>query len=62
MRSLIREDQGVNPAAIFDKTAIVLDYPHLGVLMNLEMVLKHGLLEAMKFYTNVKTYSLPWPR
>jgi putative phosphonoacetaldehyde dehydrogenase len=23
---------------------------------------KEGVLEAMKFYTNVKTYSLPWPR
>lgn len=24
--------------------------------------IKEGVLEAMKFYTNVKTYSLPWPR
>lgn len=23
---------------------------------------KEGVLEAMKFFTNVKTYSLPWPR
>jgi acyl-CoA reductase-like NAD-dependent aldehyde dehydrogenase len=22
---------------------------------------KEGVLEAMKFFTNVKTYSLPWP-
>ena len=24
--------------------------------------IKEGVLEAMKFFTNVKTYSLPWPR
>ena len=23
---------------------------------------KEGVLEAMKFFTNVKTYSMPWPR
>jgi acyl-CoA reductase-like NAD-dependent aldehyde dehydrogenase len=23
--------------------------------------IKEGVLEAMKFFTNVKTYSLPWP-
>ena len=23
---------------------------------------KEGVIEAMKFFTNVKTYSLPWPR
>ena len=23
---------------------------------------KEGVLEAMKFFTNVKTYSLPWPQ
>ena len=22
---------------------------------------KEGVMEAMKFFTNVKTYSLPWP-
>ena len=22
---------------------------------------KEGVIEAMKFFTNVKTYSLPWP-
>jgi phosphonoacetaldehyde dehydrogenase len=24
--------------------------------------IKEGVVEAMKYYTNVKTYSLPWPR
>ncbi len=52
----------VGTVNIWEQPGYRIEMSPFGGIKDSGNAVKEGVLEAMKFYTNVKTYSLPWPR
>ncbi len=56
------EGLDVGTVNIWEQPGYRIEMSPFGGIKNSGNGVKEGALEAMKFFTNVKTYSLPWPR
>ena len=56
------EGLDVGTVNIWEQPGYRIEMSPFGGIKNSGNGIKEGVLEAMKFFTNVKTYSLPWPR
>ncbi len=56
------EGLNVGTVNIWEQPGYRIEMSPFGGIKDSGNGVKEGVLEAMKFYTNVKTYSLPWPR
>ncbi|SPH18466.1 NADP-dependent glyceraldehyde-3-phosphate dehydrogenase [Defluviimonas aquaemixtae] len=61
MQSYI-EGLNVGTVNIWEQPGYRIEMSPFGGIKDSGNGVKEGVLEAMKFFTNVKTYSLPWPR
>ena len=61
MQSYI-EGLDVGTVNIWEQPGYRIEMSPFGGIKDSGNGVKEGVLEAMKFFTNVKTYSLPWPR
>jgi len=52
----------VGTVNIWEQPGYRIEMSPFGGIKDSGNAVKEGVLEAMKFFTNVKTYSLPWPR
>ncbi|MBG6142729.1 acyl-CoA reductase-like NAD-dependent aldehyde dehydrogenase, partial [Labrenzia sp. EL_142] len=52
----------VGTCNIWEQPGYRIEMSPFGGIKDSGNAVKEGVLEAMKFFTNVKTYSLPWPR
>lgn len=52
----------VGTVNIWEQPGYRIEMSPFGGVKDSGNAVKEGVLEAMKFFTNVKTYSLPWPR
>ena len=55
------EGLNVGTVNIWEQPGYRIEMSPFGGIKNSGNGVKEGVLEAMKFFTNVKTYSLPWP-
>ena len=55
------EGLDVGTVNIWEQPGYRIEMSHFGGIKDSGNGVKEGVLEAMKFFTNVKTYSLPWP-
>ena len=56
------EGLNVGTVNIWEQPGYRIEMSPFGGIKDSGNGVKEGVLEAMKFFTNVKTYSLPWPR
>ncbi|MEM0989056.1 MAG: phosphonoacetaldehyde dehydrogenase [Pseudomonadota bacterium] len=56
------EGLNVGTVNIWEQPGFRIEMSPFGGIKDSGNGVKEGVLEAMKFFTNVKTYSLPWPR
>ncbi|MFV2052918.1 phosphonoacetaldehyde dehydrogenase [Aliiroseovarius sp. YM-037] len=56
------EGLDVGTVNIWEQPGYRIEMSPFGGIKDSGNAVKEGVLEAMKFFTNVKTYSLPWPR
>ena len=52
----------VGTCNIWEQPGYRIEMSPFGGIKDSGNAVKEGVIEAMKFFTNVKTYSLPWPR
>ncbi|MCB1385612.1 MAG: phosphonoacetaldehyde dehydrogenase [Nitratireductor sp.] len=52
----------VGTVNVWEQPGYRIEMSPFGGIKDSGNAVKEGVLEAMKFFTNVKTYSLPWPR
>ena len=55
------EGLNVGTVNIWEQPGYRIEMSPFGGIKDSGNGVKEGVLEAMKFFTNVKTYSLPWP-
>ena len=46
---------------IWEQPGYRIEMSPFGGIKDSGNAVKEGVIEAMRFFTNVKTYSLPWP-
>jgi len=56
------EGLNVGTVNIWEQPGYRIEMSPFGGIKDSGNGVKEGVLEAMRFYTNIKTYSLPWPR